>query len=52
MGMAGKVTVGTGVAEVVTPEPVEEEDNNTPGFTTLLVALAVMSAVLVTRRKA
>ena len=52
MGMAGKVTVGTGVTEVVTPEPVEEEDNNTPGFTTLLVALAVMSAVLVTRRKA
>ena len=52
MGMAGKITVGTGVTEVVTPEPVEEEDNNTPGFTTLLVALAVMSAVLVTRRKA
>ena len=51
MGMAGKITVGSGVTEVVTPEPVEEEDNNTPGFTTLLVAIAVISAVLVTRRK-
>ena len=51
MGMAGKVTVGSGVTEVVTPDPVEEEDNNTPGFTTLLVAMAVISAVLVTRRK-
>ena len=50
MGMAGKITVGTGVTEVATPEPVED-NNNTPGFTTLVVALAIVSAVLVSRRK-
>ncbi|MAH99098.1 MAG: hypothetical protein CMA12_07145 [Euryarchaeota archaeon] len=51
MGMVGKVTVGTGVtADVAEPEPAVEE-NNTPGFTTLAVALALVSAVLVYRRK-
>ena len=51
MGMVGKVTVGTGVtAEVVEPEPAVE-DNNTPGFTTIAVAIAMISAVLVYRRK-
>ena len=51
MGMVGKVTVGTGVtAEAVEPEPAVE-DNNTPGFTTIAVALAMISAVLVYRRK-
>ena len=49
MDMAGKITVGTGV--VVEPIVDEDDDNNTPGFTTFLVALALISAVLVTRRK-
>ena len=46
MGMAGKVTVGTGVQEVTTPEPVYEEENNTPGFTALVLGVAAISAVV------
>lgn len=46
MGMAGKVTVGTGVQEVTTPEPVYEEENNTPGFTVLVLGVAAISAVV------
>ncbi|MGB1461219.1 MAG: fasciclin domain-containing protein [Candidatus Thalassarchaeaceae archaeon] len=51
MGMAGKVTVGTGVREVTTPEPVYEEENNTPGFTVLLLGVAAISAVVLSGRR-
>ena len=51
MGMAGKVTVGTGVTEVTTPEPVYEEDNNTPGFTVLILGVAAISAVMLSGRR-
>ena len=51
MGMAGKVTVGTGVQEVTTPEPVYEEENNTPGFTALVLGVAAISAVVLSGRR-
>ena len=52
MGMVGKVTVGSGVtAEVEEPDEPYVEENNTPGFTTLAVALALVSAVIIYRRK-
>ena len=51
MGMAGKVTVGTGVREVTTPEPVYEEENNTPGFTALVLGVAAISAVALSGRR-
>ena len=51
MGMAGKVTVGTGVREVATPEPVYEEENNTPGFTALVLGIAAISAVVLSGRR-
>ena len=51
MGMAGKVTVGTGVQEVTTPEPVYEEENNTPGFTVLVLGVAAISAVVLSGRR-
>ena len=51
MGMAGKVTVGTGVREVTTPEPVYEEENNTPGFTALVLGVAAISAVVLSGRR-
>ena len=51
MGMAGKVTVGSGVQEVTTPEPVYEEDNNTPGFTAMVLGVAAISAVVLSGRR-
>ena len=51
MGMAGKVTVGTGVQEVTTPEPIYEEDNNTPGFTAMVLGVAAISAVVLSGRR-
>lgn len=51
MGMAGKVTVGSGVREVTTPEPVYEEENNTPGFTVLLLGVAAISAVVLSGKR-
>lgn len=53
MGMVGKVTVGSGVtaAEVAEPDEPDVEENNTPGFTALAVALALVSAVIIYRRK-
>ena len=51
IGMAGKVTVGTGVQEVTTPEPVYEEENNTPGFTVLVLGVAAISAVVLSGRR-
>ncbi len=51
MGMAGKVTVGTGVQEVTTPAPVYEEENNTPGFTALVLGVAAISAVVLSGRR-
>jgi len=51
MGMAGKVTVGTGVQEVNTPEPVYEEENNTPGFTAIVLGIAAISAVVLSGRR-
>ena len=51
MGMAGKVTVGSGVQEVTTPEQVYEEDNNTPGFTAMVLGVAAISAVVLSGRR-
>ena len=51
MGMAGKVTVGSGVQEVTTPEPVYEEENNTPGFTAMVLGVAAISAVVLSGRR-
>ena len=51
MGMVGKVTVGTGVQEVTTPEPTYEDENNTPGFTALVLGVAAISAVVLSGRR-
>ena len=46
MGMNGKVIVGTGISE--TPTTVVESDDNTPGFTAGIAAMALISALVVT----
>ena len=45
MGMDGKVIVGTGISE--TPTTVVESDDNTPGFTAGIAAIALVSALVV-----
>ena len=45
MGMNGKVIVGTGISE--TPTTVVESDDNTPGFTAGIAAIALLSALVV-----
>ena len=45
MGMDGKVVVGTGISE--TPTTVVESDDNTPGFTAGIAAIALISALVV-----
>lgn len=51
MDMAGKITVGTGIMVEAESNPVEEiNDNTTPGFTVIVVAIGVLSAVLVATR--
>ena len=45
MGMNGKVIVGTGVSE--TPTTVVSSDDNTPGFTAGIAAIALISALVV-----
>ena len=51
MNMVGKVTVGTGIMEESESNVVEEEiDNSTPGFTAIVLAIGVISAVFVASR--
>ena len=45
MEMNGKVIVGTGISE--TPTTVVESDDNTPGFTAGIAAIALISALVV-----
>jgi uncharacterized surface protein with fasciclin (FAS1) repeats len=45
MGMDGKVVVGTGISE--TPTTVVDSDDNTPGFTAGIAAIALISALVV-----
>ena len=45
MEMNGKVVVGTGISE--TPTTVVESDDNTPGFTAGIAAIALISALVV-----
>jgi uncharacterized surface protein with fasciclin (FAS1) repeats len=45
MGMDGKVIIGTGISE--TPTTVVESDDNTPGFTAGIAAIALVSALVV-----
>ena len=47
VGMAGKIIVGDGGVVALEAEVIEE----TPGFTTVTMALALLGAVLLTRRK-
>ena len=54
MDMAGKVIVGTGI-EQVQDSPADnygdDDDNNTPGFTVILVGIAAIAAIMVSRRQ-
>ena len=45
MGMDGKVIVGTGISETTTT--VVDSDDNTPGFTAGIAAIALISALVV-----
>ena len=51
MDMVGKVTVGTGIMVESEPTTVEDEtENSTPGFTAIVLAIGVISAVFVASR--
>ena len=54
MDMAGKVIVGTGI-EQVQDSPADnygdDDDNNTPGFTVIILGIAALAAVMVSRRQ-
>ncbi len=54
MDMAGKVIVGTGI-EQVQDSPADnygdDDENNTPGFTVILLGIAAIAAVMVSRRQ-
>ena len=52
-GMFGKVIVGAG-ADIVVPEPVdpvEDDDENTPGFMATTLVVALLGAVLIMQRR-
>ena len=54
MDMAGKIIVGTGI-EQVQDSPADnygdDDENNTPGFTVIILGIAALAAVMVSRRQ-